>query len=104
METTAINHGRHRSASVVPAKDRRRIPSIARIVTIVGALLIEAIVVLGFVVLSLGIGGESHPGFGPDRPPPPPTTAPEPPPDQWRWLALTAVAGEGSSLLAGRGT
>jgi hypothetical protein len=42
------------------------------------ACLIEAILVLGFVVASLGLGHESYPAAGPDRPPPPPTPAPVP--------------------------
>lgn len=50
--------------------------------TIVLAGLIEAILILGFVVASLGIGHESHSEAGPDRPPltmPGPAPAPDPP-------------------------
>jgi hypothetical protein len=36
---------------------------------VIAATLIEAIVILGFVGVSLGIGGEGHVGVGPDRPP-----------------------------------
>lgn len=54
--------------------------SIRRGATVVVASLIEAILILGFVVASLGLGHESHSGAGPDRPPPL-TPAPAPPPD-----------------------
>jgi hypothetical protein len=46
-------------------------PSIARIATIVGALLIDVIVTIGFVGMSLGIRAEGQPGVGQVRPPPP---------------------------------
>lgn len=76
MQTTAINHSPDRAATVAPARSSGRMRSIARIVAILGALLIEAILVLGLVVLSLGIGAEVQPRLGPDRPPPPPVSAP----------------------------
>jgi hypothetical protein len=71
------------------------------LVAILGALLIEAIVILGFVVLSMGIGAEGQPGLGPDRPPPPTTPPPDAVLNHRPRLALTLVA-ESSSLLAGR--
>ena len=46
-------------------------PSMARIAAIVGALLIDAIVILGFVEMSLGIGAEGQPVVGQVRPPRP---------------------------------
>ena len=52
---------------------------IRRGATVVVASLIEAILILGFVVASLGLGYESHSGVGPGRPPPV-TPAPAPPP------------------------
>jgi len=77
----------------------RSVPQAAKIVL---ACLIEAIVILGFVALSLGIGAEGQPGLGPDRPPPPMTPAPAPPPDPLPVMAMDANMG--SSLLGGRGT
>ena len=71
MQTTAIVHGRDRATTVAPARNSGRMRSIERILAILGALLIEAILVLGCVALSLGIGTEVQPRFGPDRPPPP---------------------------------
>ena len=46
-------------------------------VKVIVTALIVAILILGFVVLSLGLGGEGHGGVGPDRPPQPVTSAPE---------------------------
>jgi len=65
----------------IAAARRARAQSVVRAATIVAALLIETILILGFVVLSLGLGAEARSGFGPDRPPPPPTPAPALPPD-----------------------
>jgi hypothetical protein len=48
---------------------------------VIAATLIEAIVILGFVGVSLGLGGEGHGGIGPDRPPQLVMPAPVPPPD-----------------------
>jgi hypothetical protein len=48
-----------------------RTGSTSRVVAIAAACLIEGIVIVGFVVLSLGIGAQNQPGLGPDRPPPP---------------------------------
>jgi hypothetical protein len=55
--------------------------SIRRGAVIVAACLVEAILILGFVVASLGLGYESHSGVGPDQRPPPVRPAPPPPPD-----------------------
>jgi hypothetical protein len=52
---------------------------VGRGAAIVVACLIEAVLILGFVVASLGLGYESHSGVGPGRPPPM-TPAPAPPP------------------------
>lgn len=103
MHSSAIVHSPHQAATLAPARSSRRVRSIARIVTVVGALLIEALLILGFVVLSLGIGEEGQPGVGPDRPPPPPTPAPAPPPDPGPIFALSVDADQRSALLAGRG-
>jgi hypothetical protein len=43
--------------------------SIGRIVVIVAACLLQAILILGFVAMSLGLGAENHIGVGADRPP-----------------------------------
>ena len=48
---------------------------------VITATLIEAIVILGFVGVSLGLGGEGHVGIGPDRPAQPVVSAPALPPD-----------------------
>jgi len=60
---------------------RSRAGSIPRAVAMIAACLIEAIMILGFVGASLGLGYESYSGVGPDRPPPPATPAPAPPPE-----------------------
>ena len=52
---------------------------IGRGAAIVVVCLIEAVLILGFVVASLGFGYESHSVVGPGRPPPI-TPAPAPPP------------------------
>jgi hypothetical protein len=103
VHSSTIVHGPHHAATLAPARSSRRVRSIARIVTVFGALLIEALLILGFVVLSLGIGAEGQPGVGPDRPPPPPTHAPAPPPDPGPVLALSVDANQRSALLAARG-
>jgi hypothetical protein len=48
---------------------------------IVLACVFEAILILGFVLGSLGLGHENDPGAGPYRPPRLQTPAPAPPPD-----------------------
>ena len=47
--------------------------SIGRVVVIALVCLVEAVLVLGFVAASLGLGNEGHAGVGPDRPAPPMT-------------------------------
>lgn len=89
----------------VPARIGRGSPAQSvRAVAITAACLIEAILILGFVAASLGVGQEGQPRVGPDRPPPPVTPAPAPPPDPPRVLAVTLVAGWASRLLAGGAT
>ncbi len=66
---------------------RSRAGWVPRAVAIVAACLIEAIMILGFVCASLGLGYESYSGMGPDRPSPPATPAAAPPPEPrhaWR--------------------
>ena len=58
-----------------------RTTMVRRAAKVVAATLMEAIVILGFVGLSLGIGGEGHVGIGPDRPPQPIVSAPALPPE-----------------------
>jgi hypothetical protein len=43
----------------------------AQAAKVVAAALIEAILILGFVVLNMGFSDEGRIGVGPDRPPPP---------------------------------
>jgi hypothetical protein len=70
--------------AISPAKDTSA-RSIRCGAAIFVACLIEAILILGFVVASLGLGYEGRSSVGPDRPPPPPLRpAPAPPPDQLR--------------------
>jgi hypothetical protein len=45
--------------------------SIGRIAVIVLTCLVQAILILGFVAVSLGLGAEGHVAVGPDRPPAP---------------------------------
>lgn len=102
MQTTATIHGPHRAATLGPAASSGRTFPIARIATILGALLLEGLLILGIVLLSLGIGAEGQPGLGPDHPPPP-MPAPVPPPDPVPVLALSVDANQRSVLLAGHG-
>lgn len=81
----------------VPTRTRSRAGLAPPVATIVAVCLIEAILILGFVVLSLGIGGEEQPGLGPDRPPPPTAPSPAPPPV----LVRAPIALEGAGLSAG---
>jgi hypothetical protein len=74
---------------IVPARigTRSRAGSVRRAAAIVVACLIEAIMILGFVVASLGLGYEGYSGVGPDRPRPPAMPAPAHPPEPhhaWR--------------------
>jgi hypothetical protein len=82
---------------------RRRARSGSQAAAFVAACLIEAIVILGFVVMSLGIGAEGEPGLGPGRSAPPTTPAPAPPPDPRSGSVMTGCVGEGTPLLAGHG-
>ena len=61
---------------------------------VLAAALIEAAVILGFVLLSLGIGAEGHSAVGSDRPPRLVAPAPAPPPD----LASIRVRRSGAML------
>jgi hypothetical protein len=74
--------------AIVPSRigTGSRAGSVPRAVAIIAACLIEAIMILGFVGASLGLGNETYSGVGPDRPPPPATPAPAPPPEpQHAW-------------------
>jgi len=51
-------------------RSRSREGWIGRFVAITVALLIQAILILGFVAASLGFGFNGPAGVGPDRPPP----------------------------------
>ena len=86
-----------RTAAATTVGRKARARSFARAATIVGVVLIEALLILGFVVLSLGIGAEGQPGIGPDRPPPP-MPAPAPPPDPGPIFALSVAADRRSAL------
>jgi hypothetical protein len=103
VHSSAIVRSPHHAATMAPAGSGRRVRWFARIVTIFGALLIEALLILGFVVLSLGIGAEGRHGVGPDRPSPPPMPAPAPPPDPGPVFAVSVAANRPPALLAGRG-
>jgi hypothetical protein len=54
--------------------------AIQRTLVILAACLIEAILILGFVAATLGLGYERQPSAGPDRPPSREMPAPAPPP------------------------
>jgi hypothetical protein len=64
---------RRRSSVTVPTTTRGTLQraSIGRIVLVATAGVIPAILVLGFVAMSLGFGADGHAGAGSDRPPPP---------------------------------
>jgi hypothetical protein len=63
-----------------PTPTASRAGWVPRVAALVAVCIIEAILILGFVVLSLGIGAGAQPGLGPDQPPPPTLPNPEPPP------------------------
>ena len=50
--------------------------STSRLIVIAGSFLLEAVIVLGFVASSLGVGGATHPDPGPGRLTPPARIAP----------------------------
>src|SRR5262245_46721304 len=79
METSTTIRVPWRGPAVAPGTSTSRISPIALVITILGALLIQAVLILGVVEVSLGIGMEGHPGVGPDRPPPPMPIAPAEP-------------------------
>jgi hypothetical protein len=62
------------------AGSRARVGWLGRAVKVTAAIFIEAVVILGFVMVSLGIGGEGNAGAGLDRPQlavPSPMSAPD---------------------------
>ena len=62
---------RRRSSVTVPTtRGTLQRASIGRIVLVATAGVIPAILLLGFVAMSLGFGADGHTGAGPDRPPP----------------------------------
>ena len=70
------------SPALVPAS--RPIVAVDRnwhLVKVMASALIAAILVMGFVLSSQGIGREDRSGVGPDRPPHPAVPAPAPAPD-----------------------
>jgi hypothetical protein len=66
-------------ATSVAMRSRQR--SISYGATVAVACFIGAIVILSFIIASVGIGYEGNTGVGPDRPPPPSAAAPEPRPE-----------------------
>ena len=76
---------------------------LAQAAKIVVACLIAATLLVGFVVLSLGIGAAGAPELGPDRLPAPAMPAPAPAPNLRPGSALILSTGHGSSLFAGGG-
>jgi hypothetical protein len=65
--------GRRGTAGPIAMTIRSRLQSVSigRIVVIAAAFFVQAILILGFVAMSLGLGAEGHAGVGPDRPPSP---------------------------------
>ena len=70
MPTSATIQVPRPGVTVARAATTRWMSAVARDAAIVGALLIQAAVILGFVEMSLGIGAEGQPGVGRDRPQP----------------------------------
>jgi hypothetical protein len=64
---------RHDAAGTIAMTARNRLlgASIGRIAVIALVCLVQAILILGFVAMSLGLGAEGHVAVGPDRPPAP---------------------------------
>ena len=59
---------------------------VKRAVELVAVIAVEVCLLLGFTLLSLGIGAETHAGTGPDRPLQPVPAAPAGPPElALRW-------------------
>ena len=86
-----------------PLPSRWQAGWLAQPAKIVVACLIVASLLLGFVVLSLGIGAAGAPELGPDRLPAPAMPAPAPAPNLGPGSALTIATSRGSSLFAGGG-
>jgi len=62
---------RREPATTIATSRNSLLASVGRIVVIASAVLVQAILILGFVAMSLGLGAEGHVAVGPDRPPPP---------------------------------
>jgi hypothetical protein len=122
VQTIAITRVPLPGAAVAPAGGEGRSRSIARTLAIVSTVLVEAMLILGLVLVSLGIGAERQTGPGPDRSPalatpgtsrepsrlsPPAQEAPElgsrPAPGRPPGPASNADASDGSQVLARAG-
>jgi len=68
---------RRDSTAIAMTRNAWHRASSGRIVVIAVAVLIQAILTLGFVAMSLGLGANGQAGVGPDRPPPPAAIAPD---------------------------
>jgi hypothetical protein len=75
--TTIGRHQRQRAAGW--PRNRVDNSSAGQAVTVAAAFLFEAILIMGIVVATLGLGFESQTRVGPDRPPAPMAPAPGPP-------------------------
>ena len=67
---------RRDSTAIAMTRNAWHRASSGRIVVIAAAALIQAVLTLGFVAMSLGLGANGQAG-GPDRPPPPAAIAPD---------------------------
>jgi hypothetical protein len=71
MQAESTINQRHPAKTLATTRTAWQRASSGRAVVIAATALIQAVLTLGFVAMSLGLGAEDHVGVGPDRPPPP---------------------------------
>jgi hypothetical protein len=71
MQANSAINRRHPAITIATNRTAWQRTPRGRLVVIATAGLIQAVLTLGFVAMSLGLGADDQAGFGPDRPPPP---------------------------------
>ena len=71
MQVDSMISRREPVMTMATTRDVLQRPSVGRIVVIAAAVLIQAILILGFVAMSLGLGADGPGSVGADRPSPP---------------------------------
>ena len=71
----------HRTSMVAQRRLEPHAGRVRRAVELAAVIALEVTLLVGFTLMSLGIGAETHAGTGPDRPLQPVHAAPAPPSD-----------------------